>query len=254
MQLLKAAERKIISQKYSGADYGRCKHEFFKSVNCTDRRGCAVGQLIKTSVIADYSRKNSRSLLLDEHVYRTGDKSESIYIVHSGSIRSYVITDEGDQQVLDYYLPGDVLGLGDISASHHVTSAVALETTSICKLTLSQLDTPEAQHQIFNLMSCQLTRKYNHVLILANKCADGQVASFLLDLSERFVKQGFSSHLFTLPMCRVDVASYLGLAVETVSRTLKKFQEEGFLEINRRRVNILDFESLHKIAGSQVLG
>jgi len=252
MQLQKAAVENTITQINRKIDYGKSIFEVFKCEDCIDRDGCIIEQLLKDSGVTD-SGKNRPPFLIDDHIYRTGNKAESLYVVHSGSVRTYVITDDGEEQVMGFYLPGDVLGLDGIGAERHVTSAIALETTTICKLSLAQLDIPHVDHQFLNLMSCQLAREYNQVLMLASKDANGKMASFIMDLSKRYEKHGFSSHLFNLTMRRTDIASYLGLTIETVSRTLKRFQEKGVLEIDRRRVNILDYKSLHEIAGAQVL-
>jgi len=252
MRLQKAVVENTITRINREFDYGQSIFEVFKCEDCIDRDGCIIEQLMKASGVTDYSGKSRPPFLIDDHIYRTGNKADSIYIVHSGSVRTYVITDEGEEQVLGFYLPGDVLGLDGIGLDRHVTSAIALETTSICKLSLSKLHVPQADHQFLNLMSCQLAREHNLVLMLASKDANGKMASFILDLSKRYEQHGFSSHLFNLTMRRTDIASYLGLTIETVSRTLKKFQEKGVLEIDRRRVNILDYKSLHEIAGAQV--
>jgi CRP/FNR family transcriptional regulator len=132
-----------------------------------------------------------------------------------------------------------------------MSSTITLETTSICRFPHAYLG-DKAQDQGIGLLRIaaeQMQRYHNLVLMLARKDADGRIACFLDDLASRYWSRGYSASAFLLTMSRQDIGCYMGLAVETVSRTLTRFQESGVLKVNRREVDILDRIALRKIAG-----
>ena len=218
---------------------------------CDARGGCLAEQFLAHSGQAYRVMKNSRSLNRGEHIFRESDESVSIYVVKSGSVKSYLITPDGEEQVLGFYMPGDVLGLDGLSELGQMSSAIALESTSVCRVPFSQLSEIALASGFPQLVSEQISRDHNLVLMLARKDADGRLASFLYDLSERFRVKGYSSCEFILTMSRQEIGSYLGLAVETVSRTLSRFQDSGLLNVKRRQVEIHNIEALRMIAGAQ---
>lgn len=220
--------------------------------NCFERDDCLVESMIRSDSQKDMACKSRHPLKQGEHVFHAGEEANSIYVIRSGSVRGYLVTEEGEEQVLGFYLPGDVLGLAGVGAQGHVTSAVAMETTAVCKMPVSCLHDQQLGQGLFHLISGQLARDYNLVLMLARKDADGRIASLFLEFSEHFKRHGYSERAFNLTMRRQDIASYLGLAIETVSRTLRRFKDSGLLEISRRTVEINDLESLRAIAGTQI--
>jgi CRP/FNR family transcriptional regulator len=187
-----------------------------------------------------------------EHVFRAGEESDAFYVVRSGSVKSYLVTEEGEEQVLGFYLPGDVFGLDTTDSHQRMSSAITLETTSLCRFQHAYLSDMAQGSALLRITAEQMQRDHNLVLMLARKDADGRIASFLDDLACRYWSRGYSASAFLLSMSRQDIGCYLGLAVETVSRTLTRFQECGVLQVNRREVEILDHDMLHKIAGARV--
>ena len=168
-----------------------------------------------------------RPLKRGEHLFRATDGFDSVYAVRSGALKTYVVSDEGEEQVTGFYLPGEVLGMDGISTAHHVSNAKALETATVCEIPFSQLETlsqqiPSLQHHFFRLMSNEIR------------------ASLLLSLSARHQRRGLSDHRFRLPMSRYDIANYLGMAVETVSRIFTRFQQQQWLRVTGRDIEILD--------------
>ncbi|MFV2031416.1 MAG: cyclic nucleotide-binding domain-containing protein [Gammaproteobacteria bacterium] len=196
-------------------------------------------------------RNNSRVLRPGDHLFREGEEPDALYVVRSGSVKSYLITEDGEEQVLGFYLPGDVLGLDGLGNSACISSAVTLETSSICRLPFAQLSERGCGRVYPKLISDQLAREHNLILMLARKDADGKLASFLWDLSRRFKQIGYAGSAFKLSMSRQDIGNYLGLVIETVSRTLTRFQESGLLGVSRRMLEIHDLEALKHIAGGQ---
>jgi CRP/FNR family transcriptional regulator len=189
-----------------------------------------------------------------EHVFREGEEADCFYVVRSGSIKSYLVTEDGEEQVLGFYLPGDVFGLDTTQSHHRMSSAITLETTSICRFPHAYLSDKAQGANLLGIAAEQMERDHNLVLMLARKDADGRIASFLDDLASRYWSRGYSASAFLLTMSRQDIGCYLGLAVETVSRTLTRFQDCGVLKVNRREVEILDQETLRKIAGTRASG
>ncbi len=227
-------------------------HDAFQCANCFIKTDCFIKKIVKIRRQTGIERKNKQLFADDKHVFYAGDNSELIYVIHSGSVKTYVITEDGEEQVLGFYFAGDVLGLDALGGNSHLVSACTLETTSICKLPLLQFQAQGVTPCFFNLVSVQQAYDYDLVLMLASKNADSRMASFLVNLSKRFNAHGYSSKEYNLSMCRHDIASYLGLTVETVSRTLRRFRDNGLLKISRRRVEILNIEGLRTIAGRQV--
>ena len=209
-------------------------------------------QLLNSPGISEHLKQSKRINRKGEHVFREGEDSDAFFIVRSGSIKSYMVTEDGEEQVLGFYLPGDVFGLDTSDADKRLSSAITLETTSLCRFPHVYLADRAQGWNLLRIASEQLQRDHNLVLMLARKDADGRIASFLDDLACRYWSRGYSASAFLLSMSRQDIGCYLGLAVETVSRTLTRFQECGILQVNRREVEILDHKTLRDIAGARV--
>ena len=220
---------------------------------CDPRGSCLAKQLINSDEIQERLAQNRRISRKGEHVFREGDAGDAFYVVRSGSVKSYLVTEGGEEQVLGFYLPGDVFGLDKDDQHIHLTSAVTLETTSLCRFPMSYLGDRTVGSNLLKITAEQMRRDHHLVLMLARKDADGRIASFLDDLAKRYRARGYSGSAFQLSMSRQDIACYLGLAVETVSRTLTRFQESGVLRVSRREVEILDSAMLRKLAGEREL-
>ncbi len=216
---------------------------------CEPRGGCLGMQLLNSPGISEHLKQSKRISRKGEHVFREGEDSDAFFIVRSGSIKSYMVTEDGEEQVLGFYLPGDVFGLDTSDSDKRMSSAITLETTSLCRFPHAYLADKSQGWNLLRITAEQLQRDHNLVLMLARKDADGRIASFLDDLACRYWSRGYSASAFLLSMSRQDIGCYLGLAVETVSRTLTRFQECGVLQVNRREVEILDHDTLRKIAG-----
>ncbi len=198
--------------------------------------------------------KPRRPLQRGEHLYRPGDNLASVYAVRAGSIKTYTLTDDGQEQVIGFHLPGEVLGLDAICDDVHPCAARALETTSVCELPFERLaeiaaEIPGLQHQLYRLMSRSLRSDEHFMTLLGKKASDQRLAAFLLGLSQRFSDRGYSRLEFNLSMSRSDIANYLGLAVETVSRLFTRFQSADIIDVNRKLVTIKDPVALEILAG-----
>ena len=184
-----------------------------------------------------------------DHLFRQGDPFRFLYAVRSGCIKSYVDTENGEEQVLGFHLPGDLVGLDAIDRDRHRHSAVALDTALLCCLPFAQLSelarrVPGLQKQLFRLMSRDLGTCY---WLSAHYAVDARLAAFLLNFGDRMRARGFSESHFVLPMSRQDIASYLRLAPETVSRALGRFASDSLIEITRREIRITDRGALEDL-------
>ena len=184
-----------------------------------------------------------------QHLYRAGDASYSLYAVRSGTLKSYYTTDDGDEQVLGFTLPGEMVGFDGLSDGHYTSNSVVLETSCVCSLPYERLEdmchtTPGLHKQIMRVVGREITLDHQMLLLLGKRSAEERLATFLVSLSKRYHARGLSATEFNLPMSRQDIGNYLGLAIETVSRLFAHFQEQNLLTVNRRRVVLHDLDRL----------
>lgn len=227
-------------------------HMVHKCHICDPRGGCLGIQLLNNPGISDHLKQVKRIHRKGEHLFREGESADAFFVVRSGSVKSYLLTEDGEEQVLGFYLPGDIFGLDNTESQLRLSSAITLETTSICRFPHAYLSDKARGANLLRITAEQMQRDHNLVLMLARKDADGRIASFIDDLARRYWSRGYSGTAFVLTMSRQDIACYLGLAVETVSRTLTRFQDCELLRVNRREVEILDHPTLRRIAGARV--
>lgn len=197
--------------------------------------------------------KRRRPIRRGEHLFQVDFPFQAIYAVRSGSIKTYVPTANGNEQITGFHLPGELLGLDAISTGHHPCAAKALETTSLCEIPFDRLEElseqiPSLQHQLLRIMSKEILHDHNLLTLLGKKSAEERLAALLVGLSDRYQQRGFSPLEFNLSMSRNDIGNYLGMAVETVSRLFSRFQEEGLLKVARKHVHILKPARLYALA------
>ena len=186
------------------------------------------------------------------HVFREGERFSSIAAVRAGTVKTYVIDAAGNEQVLGFFLPGEVIGLNAISQSHYPCNAIALDTVMLCRFSFPKIATlalrmPGLQQQLFKLLSLDIGKA---ALLAGDYSADERMAAFLISLSRRYAQRGFSGSCFHLTMARTDIANYLRLAPETVSRVLRRLENEGLIRVERRELLILDLARLIELARS----
>ncbi|WP_426700880.1 helix-turn-helix domain-containing protein [Rhodanobacter sp. Col0626] len=184
-----------------------------------------------------------------EHVFRTGDAFRAIYAVRGGTVKTRTIDKEGREQVLGFYLPGEVIGLNAIYPEHFPCDAVALDTTFFCRFSFPAMSAlasriPAVQQHLFRMLSKELGAAST---LAGDHGADERVAAFLMDLAGRYAARGFSATRFHLGMSRGDIANYLRLAAETVSRVLGRFRAQNLIRIEGRELELLDPAGLRKV-------
>ena len=195
--------------------------------------------------------KRLRPLRPGEHLFRAGDSFQTIYAVRSGAVKVYRFNSDFEEQIIGFYLPGEVVGFNSIKQEKYVCSAVALETSSFCAFSFSRVEEvcrslPGLQHQMFRLMSKEIASGNDRITSHCTTDARQKVATFLLSLSKRYQHQGYSAREFRLAMSRREVGLYLGMALETVSRTLSQMQRDNLITVDRKSVMINDLPALQQ--------
>lgn len=198
--------------------------------------------------------KRGRPLKKGEYLFRQGDTFASVFAVRSGSLKTYSVSDCGEEQITGFHLPSEFVGLSGMDTELYPTSAIALETTSICEIPFERLDElsatlPQLRRQLMRIMSREIRDDQQMMMLLSKKTADERIATFLVNLSARFSARGFSATQFRLAMSRNEIGNYLGLAVETVSRVFTRFQQAGLIEAEGKEIKITNNEELCQLAG-----
>ncbi len=215
-----------------------------------------LAQVLSESMIQDrFSANNGKRTQLyrrGQHLFRMGDTVKDLYVIQAGAVKTYTISETGDQQIIDFYLVGDVVGFDAMARGTSQTTAQALDTTSVVAIRFDDLfkhgvlDDNGKRALLYRLSELR-QREQELVFQLANKPAMQRFAWFISRLSHQCEEQGFSGNEFTIPMSRTDMANYLGLAVETVCRVISKLREQQVIDVERRQVHILDAERLENL-------
>jgi len=196
-----------------------------------------------------------RMLKRGEALFHTGDPFKSLYAVRTGFFKTRVSAEDGRDQVTGFQMAGELLGLDGISTDRHACDAVALEDSQVCVIPYSQLEelsreVSDLQHQFHKIMSREIVRDHGVMLLLGSMRAEERLAAFLLNLTQRLHARGFSASALVLRMTREEIGSYLGLKLETVSRTFSKFQDDGLLEVKQRDIRIMDEAGLRALVNN----
>lgn len=184
-----------------------------------------------------------------QRIHTIGQTFDTLYIVHSGFLKTVLIDEFGNEQVLSFPMKGDLFGVDGIHTRRYASEAVALSNCDLILLPFKKFTALgrahiELEHAMYSVMSRELVREQAMVSMLGALSAEARVARFLVSLSERFANMGYSSKLFNLRMTRHEIGSYLGLTLETVSRTLSAFNELGLITVDQRSIGIKDVEAL----------
>ncbi|NQZ91854.1 MAG: FNR family transcription factor [Moritella sp.] len=192
----------------------------------------------------------------NDEIFKAGDKVKALYAIRSGSVKSYTITEQGDEQITGFHLAGDLIGFDALNTGVHPSFSQALETSMVCEIPYDTLDEligkmPMLRRQVMRLMSGEIAADQEMILLLSKKNAEQRLAAFLNNLSVRFSERGFSAKEFRLTMTRGDIGNYLGLTVETISRLLGRFQTSEMIEVKGKYISIIDRKSLALLAGKK---
>lgn len=222
-------------------------------VNCADCRLAGICLPISLE-IEDINKlddiiQRGRPVQKNDHIYYAGDTFKSVYALRSGAVKTIKNTEDGQEQITGFYLPGEIIGMDGLAGSVHLNTAVTLETSAICEIPFSRLEElstklPSLQRRFFQLMSKEIIQDQQLITLLSKNSADERISSLLLSISGRNHNRGLSSKDFYLPMSRSDIGNYLGLTIETVSRVFSRLHKKGVINLDKKHVIINDIDSL----------
>ena len=196
--------------------------------------------------------KQGRRVKKGEFLFHTGEAFISLFAIRTGFFKTTINTQDGRDQVTGFFMSGEMMGMDGLGGNAYTCDAVALEDSDVCELPFGQLDElgkylPRLNLHFFRMMSREIVRDQGVMLLLGNMRAEERLAAFLLNLSQRLYSRGFAANDFILRMSREEIGSYLGLKLETVSRTLSKFHHEGLISVEHKHIKILDSQALKKM-------
>lgn len=194
-----------------------------------------------------------RKIPKDGLLYRIDDTFTNLYAIRLGHFKTFQLTPNGEQQITGFQMAGELLGMDAISTDRHHCDAVALEDSEVCEIPFARLEElfgsiPTLLHHFHRMMSQEITREQNVMLLLGNMRAEQRFAAFLVNLSARYAARGYSSTNFQLRMSREEIGNYLGLTIESISRLLSRFKKQSLLRVSNREIEILEPVSLKAIA------
>ena len=201
--------------------------------------------------------KQNRRVKRGEFLFHAGETFTSLFAIRTGFFKTAISTQDGRDQVTGFFMSGELVGTDGICLGKYACDAVALEDSEVCELPFDQVDElnakiPQLYLHFLRLMSREIVRNQTVMLLLGNMRAEERLAMFLLNLSDRLYVRGFAANDFILRMSREEIGSYLGLKLETVSRTLSKFKQDGLIDVEHKHIRILlprDLQSL--VSGCQ---
>ena len=227
------------------------------------RLGCAQCSLQQLCLPAGVNAKElvrleeivrrKRPIERGERLFRAGDALTSVYVARQGAFKTLTVSESGEEQVVGFHLAGELVGLDALGTGQHRCEAVALVTSHVCEVPFQDLanvaaQLPSLQQQLLRVIGQSADRDQDHMEMLVRRQANERIALFLHGLSERLRRLGESGSQFKLPMSREDIARFLGLALETVSRGFSRLQEEGVISVLGRRLEILNHVQLDRLA------
>lgn len=210
--------------------------------------GIPAADLIKLDALVAMRRRVKRG----DTLFNVGDEFRSLFAVRTGFFKTRITSNDGRDQITGFQVPGELLGFDGVATEQHGVDAIALEDSEVCILPYSELERiarnfQPLQHQLHRVMSREIVREHNVMLLLGTMKAEERVAAFLLNLSERYRHLGYAASEFVLRMTRQEIGSYLGLKLETVSRSFSRFQELGLIEAQGKNIKLLDLDALRQI-------
>ncbi len=215
--------------------------------------GLKTDELDRLDSLVSLRRKVSRG----ENLFRTGETFSNLYAVKTGTFKTLVNNQDGSDQVIGFQMTGELLGLDGLGTGQHMCDSVALEDSEVCTIPYSRLDElaqefHALQMHFHRIMSREIVKDQNAMLLLGSMRAEQRLSAFLVNLAERQKARGFSSREMVLRMTREEIGSYLGMKIETVSRTFSKLQKDELIRIDQKNLTILDSAGLQNLATGKV--
>jgi len=197
--------------------------------------------------------ERGKPLQRKENVFFVGDNYRGVYVVRSGAVKSAITNSDGSEQITGFYLAGEIFGWDGLAEGRHTNTATALETTAICAIPLERMEElsvtlPDLRRHFMQLMSREIAVDQQMLALLSKSSADRRLAAFLVSLSNRLERQKLSATRFRLSMARAEIANYLGLTVETVSRVFGRFQAQQLIAVDKRDISLLALGELRALS------
>jgi CRP/FNR family transcriptional regulator, anaerobic regulatory protein len=189
------------------------------------------------------------------NLFSNGDKFNALFAIRTGFFKTRISAEDGRDQVTGFQMAGEIIGLDGIVSDKHTCDAVALEDAEVCVMPFDRIEElsreiTSLQRHVHKIMSREIVRENGVMMLLGSMRAEERLAAFLLNLVQRLHARGFSQSELVLRMTREEIGSYLGLKLETVSRTFSKFAEDGIVEVKQRHVRILNADALRLIVNA----
>jgi CRP/FNR family transcriptional regulator len=213
-------------------------------------RGLCDADLQRIEKIVYVRRRIKRG----ETLFNAGEPFNSVYAVRVGFFKTSVIDNDGREQVMGFFMGGELLGMDGVGSGRYNGTAIALEDSEVCVMPFSLIEDLAShvrglQRNLHSVLAREIVRDHGVMMLLGSMCAEERVAAFLLNLSQRFTARGYSPSEFVLRMTREEIGSYLGLKLETVSRVFSKFQDAGLVAVQQKHIRITDIPGLREIIG-----
>lgn len=232
-----------------------CTHK--KQVNCNQCQLNTICMPVSLH-IQDIDKLDSiiqrqKPLQKGEYLFRANDPFTSVYAVRSGALKTHLISENGEEQITGFYLPGEVLGMDGLGNNQHTNSVQAIATSYVCKIPFERLEElsaqlPSLQRHFLQLMGREINQEQQVIGLLNQKNAESRIASLLLSISSRNSRRDLSANKFLLPMSRKDLGNFLGLTTETVSRVFSRLQSKGLIETAQKEITLIDINALQALA------
>ena len=227
--------------------------------NCSMHQLClpmGLGESDMTRLDTIIGRR--RKVAKDTHRYSMGDKFSNLYAIRLGHFKTFQVSPSGEQQVTGFQMAGELLGMDAISTEDHHYDAILLEDSEACEIPFTRLEElfgsiPSLLHHFHRMMSQEITREQNVMLLLGNMRVEQCFAAFLTNLSSRYAARGYSSTTFQLRMSREEIGNYLGLTIESISQLLSRLKKQGLLRVANREIELLDLTKLRALAAGTEL-
>jgi len=226
--------------------------------NCNLRELCMPMGLSEQELLrVDELVAVRRTVKRGASLFHNGEKFTYLYAIRTGFFKTTVNTEDGRDQVTGFQMAGEIIGLDGIVNELHTCDAIALEDAEVCVLPFDRIEEisreiNSLQRHVHKIMSREIVREHGVMLLLGSMRAEERLAAFLLNLVQRLQARGFSKSELILRMTREEIGSYLGMKLETVSRTFSKFADDGMVEVKQRHIHICDADALKRIVNPQI--
>jgi CRP/FNR family transcriptional regulator len=221
--------------------------------NCNLRETCLSGGVPDEDLARVENIVFARRLIKrGEHLFDAGDEFKSVYAIRSGFFKTILPDSAGRGQVTGFFMGGELLGMDGLGSNRYGNSAIALEDSNVCAMPYALIEeisreVPSLQRRLHSVLSREIVRGHGIMMLLGSMSSSERLATFLLNLSRRYERRGYSESHFVLRMSREEIGSYLGLQLETVSRVFSAFHQRGLIEVQLRQVAIIDVKGLERV-------